>query len=194
MIRFRNRVFNVFFASNLNIQVAQVTKKGVASRPQPSGFHRMEVQLWRLDQQTRSRAFSSGMPVAEIEEKHLLMTFLAFYFGDSNLGCVYRYGSISIHVWMYAYRYSTYDTYHHGSNVYNVYHRLSFVCTVYICIITASSSTINPLEIFQVISQLLQENFLRRWKKAELALHWKLEWLNACWVFPKIVVPPNHPF
>lgn len=70
----------------------------------------------------------------------------AFSCGYSNMGCgcgrvlvymelgyiwsTYRYGSISIHVWMYAYRYSTYGTYHHGINVYNVYHRLSFVCTV----------------------------------------------------------------
>lgn len=166
-----------FFLTRCRIfKLLKLPKKG-GLKTQPAGFHRMEVPLWRLDQQTRSRAFSSGMPVAEIEEKHLLMTFLLFLVGIPTWAVVvvefwstwnldiyiyiqytYRYGSISIYVWMYAYGYSTYGMYYYGtvlSSWYQCLQRLSsFIICVsnlhIICILTASSSTMNLLEIFQV--------------------------------------------
>lgn len=176
MIRFRNNIFIVFFLNEVqNIQVAQVTKKGWPQDPtfgiSQNGSPTVKVGstdaikgllVWNACGRDRGKTFADDV--------------FAFSCGYSNMGCgcgrvlvymelgyiyiqyTYRYGSISIYVWMYAYGYSTYGMYYYGtvlSSWYQCLQRLSsFIICVYnlhiICILTASSSTMNLLEIFQV--------------------------------------------
>ena len=77
-------------------------------------------------------------------------------------------GYISVYVGIYVDIYD-YSMYIHMVRIIIVLMSTRFIIIYHMCNCFIQQEEL--LEIFQVISQLLQENFLRRWKKAELALH-----------------------